>query len=259
MDIITSYTLTPRTEDAPPSLSICGVHGDFDGRIRGSWGDGSPRILGDDDSFSDVYQFLKDSQKTAEVVSRKVRGEMYYSLKGAAAFSLIAAVAGGGGYMMKEDIDAQRTAALASADFQNAVNVAAHEQAAAQYGPVMARTVIDQFNAGAQTVTLNKDDFDRAVQSVAAELHPATEKRMLDEQHTLVPAGVGICAGVGGMFGVFGFGLLFIGAGCGYQARRFDEIAKVNERGLRDLEAAQAASNSSSKRDDAAGAPAPAA
>ncbi len=183
MDIIKSYTLMPGKGDEPPALSICGVRCDSDGGIGSSWGHPSPRVLDSDGSFSDAREFFKDSQKAAEKISTEARGQMYFLLKTTAVSSLIAAAAGGYFGYNTADIDAQRTAALASADFQNAVKADAHEQAPAQYGPVMARTVIDQFNAGAQTVILNKDDFHRAVQSVAAELHPATEKRMLDDQH----------------------------------------------------------------------------
>jgi hypothetical protein len=259
MPIITSYTLTPGTDHRPPALSICGIHANSDGEVTASWKSPSSRVLGDDGSFSDVCQFFKDSQKSAEKISTEARGQMYSLLKTTAVSSLIAAAAGGYFVYNTADIDAQRMAALASADFQNAVKADAHEQAVAQYSPVMARTVIDQFNAGAQTVILNKDDFDRAVQSVAAELHPALEERMLDDKHPTDFLGKGtsvLIVGLAAFFAVAGLG----GAGqAAYRAIRFNRFANVNERGLRDFEAAQAASNPSSKRDDAAGAPAPAA
>lgn len=258
MPIITSYTLTPRTEDEPPALSIRGIHANSDGEVTASWRSPSPRVLDSDGSFSNVCQFFKDSQKAAEKISTEARGEMYSLLKATAGFSLVAAAAGGYFGYNTADIDAQRTAALASLDFQNAVKVAAYEQAAEQYAPVMARTVIDQFNAGAQTVTLKKDDFDRAVQSVAAELHPATEKRMLDDQYPTDFLGKRTSAVVG-IFAAFLALAGLRGAGpAAYRAARFNRIAKLNKRGLRDLAADQAAWIASNPSPNG-GAPAPAA
>lgn len=258
MPIITSYTLTPRTEDEPPALSIRGIHANSDGEVTASWRSPSPRVLDSDGSFSDVCEFFKDSQKAAEKISTEAGGEMYSLLKTAAVFSVVAAAAGGYFGYNTADIDAQRTAALASADFQNAVKVAAYEQAATQYAPVMARTVIDQFNAGAQTVILNKDDFHRAVQSVAAKIYPATEKRMLDDQHPTDFLGRRTSAVVG----IFAAFLLAFAGGEGVvkacEATRFNRIAKVNKRGLRDLAAAHAAWTASNPSSNG-GAPAPAA
>ncbi len=256
--MITSYSLTPSQDGHPATLSVQGVHLSDDGGITERWGPSEAWPLSDEQSFAHAKLMFMSEGLNALVISGLAKQTMTSGLK-LAAFSFSIAAASGGYHLYQSSaVDAERTAALASAEFQDAVQAAAQEKAEQKYGPVLVRQVRDQFQSGAQTVTILKEDFERAFQPYVQERRPGVERKILDDKHPTDFLGKGtsvFIVGLAAFFAVAGLG----GAGqAAYRAIRFNRFANVNERGLRDLASAQAASNPSSKRDDAAGAPAPA-